>query len=97
MTLNIGSAQVVVDLEQHAASSVKDGQGAKLRLQGGNPNNIQSMPPGALKPTASDLRHYGDDQQQQVAMQPVRAQEVHGKMAMRENSHEDLNNNNNNV
>ena len=53
MTLNIGQAQVIVELDANK------GKG----LQGGNRNNIQSMPPGALKPSASDLRHYGGDDQ----------------------------------
>ena len=80
MTLNIGQAQVVVDLDQTKP--------ADRRLQGGNPNNIQSMPPGALQPSASDMRHY--DESLQGLGQPVVQQEVHGKMAMRENSMEDL-------
>ena len=81
MTLNIGQAQVVVDL---------DGSNNQPRgLQGGNRNNIQSMPPGALKPSDSDMRHYDERQQ---AAQPAVEQQVFGKMAMREESMEDLNN-----
>ena len=52
------------------------------------------MPPGALKPSASDMRHYDERQQ---AAQPAVEQQVYGKMAMREESMEDLNNNMNAV
>ena len=53
MTLNIGQAQVVVDLGNN---------GQMVRnLSGGNPNNIQSMPPGMMQPNASDMRHYNNE------------------------------------
>ena len=57
MTVNISQAQMVVDLnnDRNNIESVADTSSAAL--QGGNPNNVQSMPSGLL-PQGSDMRHY---------------------------------------